>query len=76
MAAEYVLERFLNAQGKCMEVGDKAPDEDAQNLNHYRSYGLIGGEQDVETRYPNKDVGRPGKAATRKAKSKTEPQAD
>ena len=74
MATEYVIETFLNAQGKRMHVGDKAPEEARTNLEKYRGLGLIGTEAEFEARHPGSDVGRKGKAATRKSKAK--PAAD
>ena len=65
MATEYVKEVFLNAKGQRTVAGDKAPDESAENLNRYRELGLIGEEAEAEEA-TGLDVGRPGKAATRK----------
>ncbi len=66
MAKEYVIERFLDATGKLVNIGDDVPGESAQNLERYRALGLIGDEAAFEARYPGKDVGRRGKAANRK----------
>lgn len=56
-----------------MHVGDKAPEEDAQNLAKYRALGLLGSEAEIEADHPGKDVGRPGKAATRKPAKSAKP---
>ena len=69
MATEYCKEVFLNAKGRRTVVGEKAPDESVDNLNHYRELGLIGSEAVVEAA-TGKDVGRKGRAATRKPASK------
>ena len=62
---EYVKEVFLDAKGQRTVVGDKAPDESVDNLQRYRELGLIGTESVVE-KATGLDVGRRGKAATRK----------
>lgn len=71
MATEYCKEVFLDAKGKRTEIGAKAPDESADNLARYRELGLIGEEAAVEAA-TGKDVGRKGKAATRKPVSKAD----
>ncbi len=68
MVTEYVKSPFLDAKGKPVAVGAKAPDESEENLAAYRSMGLIGTEAEVE-KETGMDVGRPGKAAARKARS-------
>ena len=65
MAIEYVVSPFLNAAGTLTIVGDKAPNESESNLAQYRKYKLIAGES-VAEQISSHDVGRPGKAATRK----------
>ena len=65
MASEYVIWPFLNAKGKMMKTGDKAPNETEDNLDVYRGHGLIGTEEEAEEAGGN-DVGRNGKAADRK----------
>lgn len=69
MTTEYAKESFLDAKGRRLMPGDKAPDESADNLKHYRALGLIGAEAAVEAA-TGIDVGRRGKAATRKTKAK------
>lgn len=69
MATEYCKETFMDAKGRITVVGEKAPDESADNLNRYRELGLIGPEAVVE-KATGLDVGRRGRASTRKTKAK------
>lgn len=70
MATQYVIQPFLDVKGRLCKPGEKAPNESEDNLKIYRDLGLIGNEAETESALPDVDVGRPGKAATRKTTRK------
>jgi hypothetical protein len=55
------LESFLDAKGKLVSPGSKAPDESDENIKKYLDMGLIGG--------------KPGKAPTKKKPTTAEKKA-